>query len=223
MVKDKRSTVDGRRSRGTASWTVILALLVLVWGVFVPAARGASTDQTQEQLTPTEEGSTTTTQPAPSTSTTYVTIIMSIPMTVTTTVDFPFPEPAEDSFPPSTMAREPEPFFDRDEDVGSEPAPWDRDTLPADGADPAGLSAADANRPGPSTTLRAQPSTRQSTPSKRVSEPPVDMTADRSPSLFWPGVFAVGCLLLLSGPAAARKLRHARRQDEGHDVRHDVA
>ena len=235
MVKGRRSTVDGWRSRGTGWLTVALALVFVVSGVFVPAARGASTDQTQEQSTPTSDGSTTTTGPSPSTSTTYVTIILVVPMTVTTTVNLPFlgPDEEEDVFPPSTTGGGPEPAFDIDEDLGSEPASEDRDTLPAGGPDLAGPSAADANRPGPSTTLRAQPGTSRSNvasparassaPANRSSEPAVDMTAaSRSPSLLWPGILVVGCLLLLSGPAVARRVRDTRRHEMGHDVRHDV-
>lgn len=238
MVRGRRSTVDGWRSRGSASSTVALALVLLASGGFVPAAWGAVTDQTHDQANPRSEGSTTTTAPSPSTSTTYVTILP-VPMTVTTTVKLPFLEPAENAFPSSTMGHEPAPVFDKDEDVGSEPAPGGRDPLPAAGPEPAGPSPADANPnlPGPTTTLVAQPKSipsnvaspaqaaapAPSAPPKRASTPAVDMAAaNRSPSLLWPGILVVGCLLLLGGPAVARHLRDARSQDVGHDVRHDV-
>lgn len=221
MVRGIRS--DERRSRGAAWLTVALALVFLVSGVFIPAARGASADQTQEQLTPTPDGSTTTA--APSTSTTYVTVMsvpppatsttletitMSVPATVTTIVSFPFLGPAEDSSPPSTMPGEPERALDQDGDQAYEPPVADRDLLPSGG--PEALSAANASAPAPSTTLLAQSKASASNVASR----------SRAPSLLWPGLLAVGCLLLLCGPAAARKWRHAQRHDPRHDVRHDV-
>ena len=187
---------------------VPVALVLLMSGGFVPAARAASTRQTQDQGSPTSGSSTTTTQLPPSTSTTYVTMIVTSPATVTTTASFPFIAPAEDAFPPSTMPPEPEQIFDRD--LGAEPQPVDRDPLPAGGADPAALSDTVANRTGPSTTLAARPMAGSSNPASPVvaSEAAIDLSAaNRSPSLFWPGVLVLGCLCLLGGPAANRRLR----------------
>ncbi len=232
---------EGRRS-GSALLTMPIAFVLLTWGVFVPAARGAST-----QATEFSEGPTTTVD-VPNPSTTYVTVpptsVWVVPATVTTVATFPFRGQPEDAFPTTSTPRAPERGFDMADDVSSEPEPGpaERDTLPDDGLDPA-LPAGNESLPAPSTTTLT-PSTTTLTPStttvtqsaverSSVASPPrarpvpaatpeaaIDMTANnRGPSLFWPGVLALGALLLLGGPRLARRLRHPSRLD----VRHDIA
>jgi hypothetical protein len=179
-----------------------------------------------EPLPNSEEASPSTTpqpevlaeQPDPTTDTVTT---ASVPATVTTMIVFPFATPSTQPLTTGTTSPEtPTTVSDIEPAAFNVPTPIDLvggAGIGTDGASPStapGPGIPSSQLPDPSTTRPIGPAVgeQRSAPQPVAPRAVDDSTgSEATGSLFWPVVFGVGCILLIGGPIAARRLRRGLR------------